>query len=106
VGRFLVLWRQNLQAPWPTNPVEALALNEQMWAGLDMQMQKGDIKEFGWFIDGSSGYVIAEGTPSDILGDIAMFTPYILTEVHEIVDHAIAKETFRAVYKAKAEATK
>ncbi len=106
MGRFLVLWRQNPQAPWPTNPVEALKLNEMMWAGLDSQIQKGDIKEIGWFMDGSSGYVIAEGASTVILGDIAMFSPYILVEVHEVIDHDAAKETFRAVLEAQAEAVK
>ena len=106
MGRFLVLWRQNPQAPWPTNPVEALKLNEMMWAGLDGQIQKGDVKEIGWFMDGSSGYVIAEGASTVILGDIAMFQPWIEVEVHEIIDHEEAKETFRAVLKAQAEAAK
>ena len=106
MGRFLVLWRQNPQAPWPTDPVEALKLNERMWAGLDSQIQNGDIKEIGWFMDGSSGYVIAEGKSTVILGDIAMFSPYILVEVHEVIDHDTAKETFRAVLKAQAEAIK
>jgi hypothetical protein len=106
VGRFLVLWRQNPQAPWPTNPAEALKLNERLWAGLDMQIQKGDIKEIGWFIDGSSGYIIGEGSSTTILGDIAMFSPYVIVDVHEVIDHEKAKETFRTVLKAQAEAIK
>ena len=106
MGRFLILWQQNPQAPWPTNPVETLKLNEMMWAGIDTQIKKGDIKEIGWFMDGNSGYVIAEGTSSVILGDVSMFSPWIKVEVHEIIDHETAKATFRAVLKAQIETAK
>lgn len=61
MARFLTLWRMNPLAPWPTDPSKALELGEKMWAGLDNSIKKGEIKDYGVFPDGRSGYAIAEG---------------------------------------------
>ena len=41
MARFLVLWRGNLLAPWPTDPSKALELSEKMWAAMDNSIKKG-----------------------------------------------------------------
>ena len=61
MGKYLTLWTQNPVAPWPTDPAEALKLNEVFWATMDGLMKKGEVTEFGWFLDGKSGYAIGEG---------------------------------------------
>ena len=106
MARFLVLWRLNPVAPWPTDPSKYLELQEKMWAGIDALMQKGEIEEFGVFPDGTSGYAIGKGETVDTYRDVSMFQPYILSEVHEIIPYEKQKEIIRAILKAQIAATK
>ena len=63
------MWNQNPVAPWPTDPSEGLKLNEMMTAKIADLMKKGEIEEFGYFPDGTSGYAIGKGDILDILKD-------------------------------------
>jgi hypothetical protein len=101
VARFLVLWRVNPVAPWPTDPSKYLELQEKMWAAIDGLMKKGEIEEFGTFPDGYSGYTIGKGETVDLFRDVIMFHPYILADVHEIIPYDKTKEITRATLKAQ-----
>ena len=59
MARHLVLWRMNSAAPWPTDPSEGIKLNEMMWMAIDSFKQEGLLEEFGFFPDGTTGYVKA-----------------------------------------------
>lgn len=106
MGRFLVLWRRSPGAPWPEDPVESSKLTERLWLGIDSLIEKGEIKEFGYFMDGMSGYSIGEGDSADTFKNVSMFSPYIECEVQEIISYEKAKGTFRALWKTIAEAMK
>jgi len=84
-------------APWPKDLAESAKLNEMMWAGIDNLLKKGEVKEFGWFLDGTSGYGIGEGESTTVLRNVSMFMPYIECEIHEIIPHEKAKETLRTL---------
>ena len=106
MGRFLVLWRQNPMAPWPTDPSEGLKMNEMMMMAIDDLMKKGEIEEFGFFPDGTSGYGISKGEITDAYRRVSMFQPYITVEVHEIIPFKKGWEISREVMKAQIEARK
>lgn len=106
MARILTLWRMNPLAPWPRDPAEAAKLRERMWAAIDDLMKKGLIKEFGWFLNGTSGYTIGEGDIAEAFKDVSMFLPYYEQEVHEVIPYEKGKEILRAVAKAQAEAAK
>ena len=106
MARFLVLWRTNPVAPWPTDPSEALELNEKMFAAIDDLIKKGEVKEFGYFPDGTSGYAIGEGEATDAFRNVSMFQPYILGEVHGIIPYEKGKEITIALLKARIAAAK
>jgi len=106
MARFLILWRGNPLAPWPTDPSKVLELNEKMWAALDSSIKKGETKDYGVFPDGTSGYGICEGEATDIFRRANMFMPYILIEVHEIISYEKQKEIVRALLKAQIAAEK
>jgi hypothetical protein len=91
----------NPMAPWPKDPDEAAKLREKMWAGIDSLLKKGEVKEFAYFLDGTSGYAIGEGEIADIFRDVSMFTPYYVSEVHEIMPYEKGKEILRALWKAQ-----
>jgi hypothetical protein len=96
----------NLLAPWPKDPAETAKLGERMWAAMDDLMKKGIIKEFGYFLNGTSGYTIGEGDIAEAFKDVSMFLPYYEQEVHEVIPYEKGKEILRAVAKAQAEAAK
>jgi len=106
VARFLVLWRTNPAAPWPREPSEYLKLDEKMFAAIDGLIKRGEVKEFGFFLDGTSGYGIGEGESTDTFRSVSMFSPYILSEVHEIIPYEKGKEITIALLKAQIAAAK
>jgi hypothetical protein len=101
VARFLVLWRVNPVAQWPTDPSKYLELEEKMWAAIDGLMKKGEVEEFGVFPDAYSGYAIGKGEAADVYRDVSMFHPYFLAEVHEIIPLEKEKEITRAILGAQ-----
>jgi len=106
MARFLVLWRLNPLAPWPTDPSKTLELNEKMWAAIDGSMKKGEIEEFGVFPDGYSGYGIGKGETVDVYRAGLMFQPYVLFDIHEIIPYEKSKEIVRALCEAQIAAAK
>ena len=77
-----------------------------MWAGIDNLLKKGEIKEFGWFLDGKSGYAIGEGESATVIKDVSMFTPFEEFEVQEIVPWEKGKNAVREAWKILAETMK
>ena len=106
MARFLTLWRRNPVAPWPTDPIEYSKLQEKAWAGIDDLIKKGIVKEFGFFLNGTSGYAIGEGESADTFRNVSMFTPYWESEVHEIIPFEKGKEILRGLLKAQIAAAK
>ena len=106
MGKYLTLWNQNPMAPWPTNPEENLQLNEAFWATIDDLMKKGEITEFGWFLDGKSGYAIGEGDAVTTFTNVTMFSTYFDMTVEEIIPYEVGKQVQRAYLKALMVATK
>jgi len=107
MGKFLILWRSNLAAPAPQAPAEYLEFMEKIWAGVDGLRKKGLVKEVGNFLDGISGYAIAEGEAAEVYNAMSMFLPFVAAEaVHEIIPYEKGKEIDRARLKARIEAAK
>ena len=100
MARWFAIWRLNLNAP-PTDPSKALEILEMFWAGMDQQIKKGDLEEWGAFPDATVGYAIFKGEPADVHRNSAAFYPYFVNEVHEIISYEKVKENLRAVLKAQ-----
>jgi hypothetical protein len=79
---------------------------ERGWAGIDDLIKKGIVKEFGFFLNGTSGYAIGEGESADTFRNVSMFLPYWESEVHEIIPFEKGKEILRGLLKAQIAATK
>ena len=77
-------------APWPTDPAEALQLNETFWAAMDDLMKKGEVTEFSWFLDGKSGYAIGEGDVVTTFTNVTMFSKYFDMTVEEIIPYEVS----------------
>jgi hypothetical protein len=96
MGKFLAIWTQSPTASWPIDPAEALKLNEMLWAGVEGLMKTGEIVEFGWFLDGKSGYAIGEGDSVTLFKNVNMFTAYFDMTIEEIIPYETGKEVNRA----------
>jgi L-rhamnose mutarotase len=101
VGKYLLLWQVNFSF-WPLEPSKSLELNEKMWTAMDDLMKKGLVKDYGIFVDGQSGYLIAEGEADNLYMAANMFIPYVSAEVHEIVSYEKQKEIIRGMLRAAA----
>jgi hypothetical protein len=106
MARFLVIWRVNPAAPWPTDPSKTLEMLEMMWAGIDELMKKGEIEEMGSFPESNVGYTISRGEAIDAFRRASTFYPFFVFEIHEIIPYEKQKEILRAVCKAQTAAMK
>jgi hypothetical protein len=104
MAKFMSTWRMNPSAPWPIDPAEVIQLSEMMYAAIDEEIKSGRILEFSFFASGTSGYAISTGEDAkgEVMAGLANF-PWILTEVHEVLDYETGKEITRRVLKAQAE---
>jgi hypothetical protein len=101
MAKFLSLWRYNLNAPWPTDPIESEKINEMLLAATDNLLETGEFQEFGFFPDGMGGYAVSTGDAKDVLRRAWTLTPLILSEVHEMVPYETGKEVIRGIAKPK-----
>ena len=100
MAKYMILWRANPNAQWPTDPAAAL---EMMFAGIDEALKSGLILEFGYFPNADSGYIIGSGDAKDVFMRTFANYPWFLIEVHEIIDYETGKAAARQVLKAQAE---
>jgi len=100
MGKYLTLWSLSPTASWPTDPAEALKLNEMLWASMDELMKKGEVTEFGWFLDTKSGYAIGETDAVTLFTNVNMFSTYFDMTVEEIIPYEVGKQVNRARLKA------
>jgi hypothetical protein len=104
MAKFLNIWHSSPDAPWPTDPAEMAKLLEMMFAAIDNNLKSGLTTEFGYFADGRSGYAIGEGETKDALARAFSFTPWIHSEMYEMIPYETGKEVMRGVCKAQIEA--
>jgi hypothetical protein len=71
---------------------------------LDNLLKTGEAQEFGFFLNGTPGYVIAGGESQDELRWSFSLYPFIESEVHGIVPYETGKEVLKGVMKAQAKA--
>jgi hypothetical protein len=100
MGKYLALWSQKPTAPWPTDPAEALKINEMLWAAVDELLKKGEITEFGWFMDTISGYAIGESNAVTLFTNVSMFSDFFDMTLEEIIPYEVGKQVHRARLKA------
>jgi hypothetical protein len=103
MAKSMILWRTNPNAPWPIDPVEALQLQEMMFAGIDSMLKAGELLEFGYFPNGKSGYAISASESKDQLKGAFSMYPFVEIDVYDIVPYTTGKEIMRGVLKAQAE---
>ena len=90
-------------APIPTEPAKQVHFTEMLWTAMDNLLRTGAIQEFGFFLDGTSGYAIGAGESKDAFSRWFSFYPFIENEVRELAPYETEKKVASGVLKAKAE---
>jgi hypothetical protein len=103
MAKFLGLWNVNPMAPMPTEPAEQLNFTEMLRSAMDYLLQTGEVEEFGFFLDGTSGYAIGAGESKDEFSRSFSFYRFIESEVRELAPYKTGKEVATGVLKSKAE---
>jgi hypothetical protein len=106
MAKFLNTWRMNPMVPMSPGPAEQAQATEMLFAMLDNAVQSGQLLEFGFFADGTSGYAISAGETADIFRSTVGFYPWIVSEVREMIPYETGKEIMRGVLKAQIKAMK
>ncbi len=103
MAKYLTTWRINPSAPWPLDPAAATQLLEMTFAAVDEALKSGRALEFGYFPNGTSGYIISSSEAKDLFMTAFAFYPWFQYDVHEIIDYETGKAIARQVLKAQAE---
>ncbi len=103
MARFLIIWHIN-PTLFPDDPEEYAKFIEKVWAGIDDLIKKGVVEEMGAFLDGMTGFAIANAESRDVYRILNMHEPYWDFEVNEIISYEDMKEEIRSIWKAQAEA--
>jgi len=94
LAKYLTLWHLNPTAV-PRDPAEHVKLNEMLYTRIDNMLKTGEIMEFGFFLEGSSGYAISEGESADTFDLLTGFFPVITFEPREIIPYERGREILR-----------
>jgi hypothetical protein len=89
--KFLVLWKRNMLAPWPTDRREIAENMEAMFAAIERYIEAGIVRQHGFFTDGDSGSFIFEGTSAEVLKLTSFYSPLIEYDVREIIPYEMGK---------------
>jgi hypothetical protein len=76
---------------------------EMMWAGTDNLLRTGELLEFGFFPNGTSGYIISTGEAKDEFRRASTYCPFVQGEVYETISYETGKDIMMGVMKAQAE---
>lgn len=76
MAKFLVLWRANMNAPWPQDPAELAKLFEMLFAATESGIKSGEILEHGYSLNGMSGCNVRTGESKDTIAKAFSVSPW------------------------------
>ena len=80
-------------APWSRAPCRFSKYKEKTIVAMDDTIKKDTLKEYGYFLDGMSRYMISEAEATDIYRTSGMFFPYYEREMHEVIPTRSARKS-------------
>ena len=84
MGRYLLLWQLD-PARVPVDPKERAAGWSGLMAMVHKDLEKGICKDWGAFVGEGSGYVVVEGTESEVSLMAQQYNPYCHFETHPLM---------------------
>ncbi|OGO07535.1 MAG: hypothetical protein A2Y92_05640 [Chloroflexi bacterium RBG_13_57_8] len=85
MSKFLILW-EGVPGTAPADPKERAAMLGKLLEMTKQALEKGQIKDWGLFAGGGSGYSIMEGTEAEVLRTAMQFQPSIACKAHAVLN--------------------
>lgn len=82
--KFHVEWKQSSKIP--EDPVKLAKLYLSHMEQVRADLKSGKLTDFGQYSNGSSGYIIIEGTENDVFTTLMKYLPYVEFDVKPIVN--------------------
>jgi hypothetical protein len=94
--KYFMTWEAD-ETLWPTDPKGQGALSMKFGELVHQAMKEGKITDWGIFIGGDRGYIIAEGDGADLYAELQQYHPYIDFMVHQVltIDEAMVAQRAR-----------
>jgi hypothetical protein len=96
MAKYLITWEAD-EHLWPVDSKEQGALSVKLGEMVQRAMKEGKITDWGIFIGGDRGYIIAEGNAAELYAELQQFHPYMDFLVHQVLslDEAIEAQKSR-----------
>ncbi len=98
MGKYLVLWEID-RTKVPVNPKERGAGWNFLMEMVKQDIKKGMTKDWGAFVGEINGYVIAEGSETEIGIMLQQYVPFCHFKVHPIASVSQVDEVIKALTK-------
>jgi hypothetical protein len=98
MAKYLILWEID-PARVPVNAKERGTAWLTMVEMVKADMKKGITKDWGAFPGEMKGYVIGEGSETDIVSVCLQYLPYVKFEVHPVISLAQDEQVIKASMK-------
>lgn len=82
--KFHVEWKQSSKIP--EDPVKLAKLYLSHMELVKADLKSGKLTDFGQYSNGSSGYILMEGTENDVFTTLMKWLPYVEFDVKPIVN--------------------
>lgn len=100
--KYLATWKLNPNASWPKDPKEYAKIIEELWAGVGMLMKKGELLDWGAFINTNEGYSIFEGDVESVMKGTMMFYPWVIMEPRAVLSLEETSKNTRELWELRA----
>lgn len=100
--KYFASWKLNPMAPWPKDPAEYAKIIEGLWAGAAMLMEKGEMLDWGAYINTNEGYAIMDGDTKTIMKGTMMFYPWVLMEPRTVLTLEETSKNTRELWELRA----
>ncbi len=93
--KFHIEWKQSSKIP--DDPVKLAKLYLSHMEQIKADLKSGKLNDFRQYSNGSSGYLLIEGTENDVFTTLMKYLPYVEFDVKPIVN---VDQTIEAINKA------
>ena len=96
MGKYLVLWQLD-PSRLPIDPKERGTGWGVLMEMVKKDLEKGTSKDWGSFVGEGKGFVIMEGTETEISINLQRYNPYVHFETHPIMSARQTEEMIKAL---------
>ncbi|UCG82822.1 MAG: hypothetical protein JSW38_11660 [Dehalococcoidia bacterium] len=84
MAKYFISWETD-ESLWPSKPKEQGSLALKLGGMVKQDIEDGKVTDWGVYVGGDRGYMIAEGEAVDLYRNLQRFHPYVDFMVHQVV---------------------